>query len=57
MQRNAAPLSPPHAPRAPASRRVWNYHHRTRQQFQQLLENDQVVEHNFYNGNYYGTLN
>ena len=27
-----------------------------REQFQQLLENDQVVEHNFYNGNYYGTL-
>ena len=29
---------------------------RAREQFQQLLENDQVVEHNFYNGNYYGTL-
>ena len=28
----------------------------TREQFQQLIENDQVVEHNFYNGNYYGTL-
>ena len=28
----------------------------SREQFQQLLENDQVVEHNFYNGNYYGTL-
>ena len=45
---------PPHAPRAPASRR--DYYYRTREQFQQLLENDQVVEHNFYNGNYYGTL-
>ena len=30
--------------------------YRTREQFQQLIENDQVVEHNFYNGNYYGTL-
>ena len=33
-----------------------DYYYRTREQFQQLLENDQVVEHNFYNGNYYGTL-
>ena len=32
-----------------------DYYYRTREQFQQLLENDQVVEHNFYNGNYYGT--
>ena len=28
----------------------------TREQFQHLIETDQVVEHNFYNGNYYGTL-
>ena len=33
-----------------------DYYYRTREQFQQLIENDQVVEHNFYNGNYYGTL-
>ena len=26
------------------------------EQFQQLIANDEVVEYNFYNGNYYGTL-
>lgn len=33
-----------------------NYHFRTVEQFQQLLEADGVLEHNFYCGNYYGTL-
>ena len=33
-----------------------DYYYRTREQFQQLIEEDEVVEHNFYNGNYYGTL-
>lgn len=33
-----------------------DYHYRSREQFEQLIRNDQVVEHNFYNGNYYGTL-
>ena len=33
-----------------------DYYYRTREQFQHLIETDQVVEHNFYNGNYYGTL-
>ena len=26
------------------------------EQFQQLIDQDEVVEHNFFNGNYYGTL-
>ena len=43
------------APR-PGEQEGVDYYYRTREQFQQLLENDQVVEHNFYNGNYYGTL-
>ena len=43
------------APR-PGEREGVDYYYRTREQFQQLIENDQVVEHNFYNGNYYGTL-
>ena len=30
--------------------------HRTKEQFQQLINQDEVVEHNFFNGNYYGTL-
>ena len=33
-----------------------DYYYRTREEFQQLIEKDQVVEHNFYNGNFYGTL-
>ena len=33
-----------------------DYYYRTQEQFQQLMDTDQVVEHNFYNGNYYGTL-
>ncbi len=33
-----------------------DYYYRTKEQFQQLIDTDQVVEHNFYNGNYYGTL-
>ena len=32
-----------------------DYYYRTREQFQKLIEDDEVVEHNFYNGNYYGT--
>ena len=43
------------APR-PGEQEGVDYYYRTREQFQQLVENDQVVEHNFYNGNYYGTL-
>ena len=33
-----------------------DYYYRTREQFQHLIDTDQVGEHNFYNGNYYGTL-
>lgn len=33
-----------------------NYHFRTVEQFKQLLDQDQVLESNFYCGNYYGTL-
>ena len=33
-----------------------DYYYRTQEQFRHLIETDQVVEHNFYNGNYYGTL-
>ena len=43
------------APR-PGEQEGVDYYYRTQEQFQQLIENDQVVEHNFYNGNYYGTL-
>ena len=43
------------APR-PGEQEGVDYYYRTREQFQHLIENDQVVEHNFYNGNYYGTL-
>ena len=32
------------------------YYYRTQEQFRQLIDTDQVVEYNFYNGNYYGTL-
>ena len=32
-----------------------DYYYRTREQFQQLIAADEVVEQNFYNGNYYGT--
>ena len=39
------------APR-PGEQEGVDYYYRTREQFQQLLESDQVVEHNFYNGNY-----
>ena len=33
-----------------------DYYFRTREQFQKLIDTDQVVEYNFYTGNYYGTL-
>ena len=33
-----------------------DYYYRSQEQFQQLIANDEVVEYNFYNGNYYGTL-
>ena len=43
------------APR-PGEQEGVDYYYRTREQFQHLIDTDQVVEHNFYNGNYYGTL-
>ena len=43
------------APR-PGEQEGVDYYYRTQEQFRQLIETDQVVEHNFYNGNYYGTL-
>ena len=33
-----------------------HYQFKTTEQFQQLIDQDEVVEHNFFNGNYYGTL-
>ena len=33
-----------------------DYYYRTQEQFRQLIDTDQVVEYNIYNGNYYGTL-
>ena len=33
-----------------------DYYYRTKEQFQQLIDQDEVVEHNFFNGNYYGTF-
>ena len=33
-----------------------DYYYRTKEQFQQLIDQDEVVEHNLFNGNYYGTL-
>ena len=41
---------------APGSRRAWTTTTAAVEQFRQLIDTDQVVEHNFYNGNYYGTL-
>ena len=32
-----------------------DYYYRTKEQFQQLIDQDEGVEHNFYNGNYYGS--
>ena len=43
------------APR-PGEQEVVDYYYRSVEQFRQLIDTDQVVEHNFYNGNYYGTL-
>ena len=43
------------APR-PGEQEGIDYYYRTTEQFQQLIANDEVVEYNFYNGNYYGTL-
>ena len=43
------------APR-PGEQEGVDYYYRTREQFRHLIDTDQVVEHNFYNGNYYGTL-
>ena len=43
------------APR-PGEQEGVDYYYRTKEQFQQLIADDQVVEYNFFNGNYYGTL-
>lgn len=43
------------APR-PGEQEGVDYYYRTKEQFQQLIDQDEVVEHNFFNGNYYGTL-
>lgn len=43
------------APR-PGEQEGVDYYYRSVEQFRQLIDTDQVVEHNFYNGNYYGTL-
>lgn len=43
------------APR-PGEREGVDYYYRTAEQFEQLVQADEVVEYNFYNGNYYGTL-
>ena len=43
------------APR-PGEQEGVDYYYRTPEQFRELLAEDQVVESNFYNGNYYGTL-
>ena len=44
------------APR-PGEQEGVDYYYRSVEQFRQLIDTDQVVEHNFYNGNYYGTAN
>lgn len=33
-----------------------HYHYKSREEFEELLENGEVLEHTIYNGNYYGTL-
>ena len=33
-----------------------NYHYKTREQFEELIRNGEVLEYTEYNGNYYGTL-
>lgn len=43
------------APR-PGEQEGVDYYYRTVEQFQKLLAEDQIVEHNYYNQNYYGTL-
>lgn len=43
------------APR-PGEEEGVDYYYRTEEQFRQLLADDQIVEHNYYNKNYYGTL-
>ena len=43
------------APR-PGEQEGVDYYYRTKEEFQKLIDTDQVVEHNFYNGNFYGTL-
>ena len=45
----------PFGPR-PGEQEGVDYYYRSQEQFQQLIANDEVVEYNFYNGNYYGTL-
>ena len=43
------------APR-PGEQEGVDYYYRTEDEFRKLLAEDQIVEHNFYNKNYYGTL-
>ena len=43
------------APR-PGEQEGVDYYYRTEEEFRKLLAEDQIVEHNFYNKNYYGTL-
>ncbi|MGN0663158.1 MAG: guanylate kinase [Faecalibacterium sp.] len=43
------------APR-PGEQEGVNYFYRTREEFEALVQQGQIVEYNFYSGNYYGTL-
>ena len=43
------------APR-PGEQEGVDYYYCTQEKFRQLLAEDQIVEHNYYNQNYYGTL-
>ncbi len=43
------------APR-PGEQEGVDYYYRTLDQFKSLINDNQVVEYNYYNGNYYGTL-
>ena len=42
--------------RAPREAEGVNYYYRTEEAFKQMIESGDVLEYNYYNGNYYGTL-
>ena len=55
-RRSSTPSPPPPAPPRQGERDGVNYYFVSKEDFERKLQNDEIVEHTCYCGNYYGTL-